>query len=761
MQNPFAKLWSRIVGKSNSQGWQNITGGSTPGTLMGKQDDPTALMQAFDGWVFVSVNKIGMAMAGLRIKLMKSVDGEDVEVFDHPILDVLTRPNSYMTGRDLVYNIATHQELTGNSYLLQDKPMNPMTLFPLNPALVSVQVAKMGTDIEGYKFQNGAYSRTMKREEIVHLKYPNPFSPFKGIGPLSRIAAWVDVDDAATEFNRRFFLNGATLAGNLETDATDESALKLAKVGFEMIHKGVENAHKVGVLPKGTKFVPSSASPKDMEFSTLDIRFRDKILSGFGVPKSVLGISESGDSKSDAEAGHYAFMLFTVKPKMDLLIHYLNEHLLPKYAGTDNLYLDYENPIPADVELDIKKWQAALGNQAYQTINEVRSEQGLPAVDGGDEIMVPFSSMPLGMGDNSGGSVDNAPKQFRSLKVSSTKQKKSMAPFKRSMIVRKAKAEKLEGLTNDIASTLAMTVGIKLAEIAGSGKEEDPAEVEHKAFITRTTVYEKKTIKSFISHDETLRKEAVGNLEEAIKSFGTKGVAKKLIDRNNAIKAVFSFMDPIMQKLIDQEGTAQMEKLDTQESFDPKNAAMQKRVRELMDLTGESYTDTTIKLLDKHLQKGIDKGESLPNLTKRVNDVFDFTEKFRAERVARSVVFGVANTAARGAYKQSGVVSTVKWHTAEDELVCEFCGPMQGKVIDVDGEFFGKGDTVRGSGGGKLDLDFMDVEDPPLHANCRCFTLPDKISIENSAPEMDDEMEFLAKGIAILEQHAKPTQKTT
>jgi len=95
-----------------------------------------------------------------------------------------------------------------------------------------------------------------------------------------------------------------------------------------------------------------------------------------------------------------------------------------------------------------------------------------------------------------------------------------------------------------------------------------------------------------------------------------------------------------------------------------------------------------------------------------VASVFDLTEKYRAERVARTTVFATANDAAREAYIQSGVVKTVVWHTAEDELVCPECGPYDGKEIDVN-DSFGN-----------------DLVDPPLHVNCRCFTNAGEIRVE-------------------------------
>lgn len=679
---------------------------------LGGNISPQSLMESDKNWVSVAVDKIADTMSGIPLQLKKyNKDGDDEEIFEHAVIDVLDDPNGIMTGRDLIYFIAAHEEILGQAFLLQDKENDPTKLFPLPPHNVKVKMNEGNTEIVGYEYRIGTFVRTYKPEEVVYLKMPNIANPLKGKSRLEKIAEWVDVDNYATDFNRRFFLNGAVLSGNLETEYTTKEGLELAKLGFEMRHKGAANAHKVGVLPKGTKFTPSTMPPKDMQFTEMDTRFRDKILSAFGIPKSVLGIVEDVN-RANAEASNYVFMAFTIKPRMERLVAYLNEFLLPRFKGTENLYIDFPNIVPENEDLEIRKYQAALGGAAYMTVNEVRGREGLPEVEGGDELPQP-SGFTLG--------VDGKPTgmQTRMLKMKDVKKEAKRPWYVKRKVAKKTKVkEKKDAITDNVVDK-AMAAIAKIVN--------DPDEIEHRKFIVRTSAYEKKFVQKVKAHDERLRKQALSRLPN-VRSF-VKAIGDELIDEAEATKALIDFATPLLGELVAAEGKAQMERLPTEVVFDPKDEKMQKRMKELIQLTGETYTDTTIQILSKKLKKEIDAGSSMDKLTTVVNEVFDFTEKYRAARIARSAVFGAANTAAREAYKQSGVVTTVKWHTAEDELVCEFCGPMNGKTIDVDEVFFEEGDTVRGREGGTLDLDFMDVEDPPIHANCRCFTTADKIQV--------------------------------
>ena len=144
----------------------------------------------------------------------------------------------------------------------------------------------------------------------------------------------------------------------------------------------------------------------------------------------------------------------------------------------------------------------------------------------------------------------------------------------------------------------------------------------------------------------------------------------------------------------------------------------------------KNYTTTTLDILTGQLNEGLKAGDSLQQLTKRVQQVYGLTEQYRAQRVARTETFAVANTASRDAYKQSGVVKSVEWYTAEDELVCEYCAPLDGTTVSIEDSFYDKGDTVEGSDGGTMDITYAGIPNPPLHANCRCEIKAGEISIK-------------------------------
>ncbi len=705
----FKKFFKFIARKANEFGgtsdWSSLSGGLND-TPLSRNLGKASLIANNKNWVYVCVDKIALTMGGINFRLRKyNKEGDDEIINDHEVLKVFRKPNAVTLGSEIIYTTVAHEELTGNAYWLLDQFPNPKSMQWILPQQVTAAFNDAKTEIIGYNVQTAKGNLYVDKDRIIHFKYPNATSPILGAGTLEHIPEWVDVDNAATEFNRLFFKQGGSVSGVVETDQTTKEGLELARIGWEMRHEGMQNAHKTAFLGKDMKYTQTGTSPRDMEFSEMDNRYRDKILSAFGVPKSVLGITEIGTSRADAEAKNYAFLAFTIKPKADMLLEYLNEYFLPKFRGTEQYYFDYENFIPENDELILRKNQVGLAGQSYMTINEVRAEQGLPPISNGDNVYGSFAVVPIGK-----------PEKPEEAKLLTAPVQKKFIPSRIKDIEKKDKA--IDNVAEKIVEAL---------------KNVNVAEIAHKQFITRVTPFENKFISQMKSFDAQLEAIVIDNLKEG-KAFTKAGVGS-MFDVGEATDLLVGITIPILLDLLKAEGDAQLERLNTTEPFNPNNEKVQDKIRRALRLAGESYTNTTLNLLNNSVGEGISAGEGIAKLTNRVRDVFGLTDTYRAERIARTTVFQAANTSAREAYRQSGVVKEVRWHTAEDELTCEFCEPMNGKTVGIEDTFFDEGQTVRGRDGGSLKLDFDDVEDPPLHANCRCFTNAVLVE-ENSAPEI-------------------------
>jgi SPP1 gp7 family putative phage head morphogenesis protein len=83
----------------------------------------------------------------------------------------------------------------------------------------------------------------------------------------------------------------------------------------------------------------------------------------------------------------------------------------------------------------------------------------------------------------------------------------------------------------------------------------------------------------------------------------------------------------------------------------------------------------------------------------------------RASLIATTELTRSYAEGSRQIYKASGVVTSWRWETANDNLVCPICGPLNGKVVKIDAPF-----NVHLPAGMKVDT----FDAPPSHVNCRC-----------------------------------------
>lgn len=137
----FIKNWitKQFVGSFLDQTAGGFFGGNQ------SKVNPSNLLENNKNWVYVSTDRIAQTMASVPIRLMRVKSDQEEEVFDHPALELLNKPNQFMTGRNLRYLIAAHKELTGNAYLLKDKEEgSPGWVMPIIPSQVNPKFSKDG-----------------------------------------------------------------------------------------------------------------------------------------------------------------------------------------------------------------------------------------------------------------------------------------------------------------------------------------------------------------------------------------------------------------------------------------------------------------------------------------------------------------------------------------------------------------------------------------------------------------------------------------
>lgn len=132
-------------------------------------------------------------------------------------------------------------------------------------------------------------------------------------------------------------------------------------------------------------------------------------------------------------------------------------------------------------------------------------------------------------------------------------------------------------------------------------------------------------------------------------------------------------------------------------------------------------TETTNALLAETLIEGIDNGEPIYQLQNRITAVFEKADITRAGMIAKTELTRITTWSNEQIYEKAGV-EYKEWLT--NPGACEYCRPMNGKIVKIGEPFFKKNSNASGDEGGSLPLKYETVLRPPLHPSCRCDLLP-------------------------------------
>lgn len=137
--------------------------------------------------------------------------------------------------------------------------------------------------------------------------------------------------------------------------------------------------------------------------------------------------------------------------------------------------------------------------------------------------------------------------------------------------------------------------------------------------------------------------------------------------------------------------------------FDAGTATLNAFIAARAKFFSESINGTTREALLTSIKEGLDNGDDLNGIQDRISEVYDIAKGSRTQMIARTEISAASNAGAKGAYVQAGVE---KWQWVVVDPSDEDCIENDG-VTEAIGDSFPSGD-----------------EEPPIHPNCECTTIP-------------------------------------
>ena len=414
--NIFEKLFRTKAPIPNRPYNNFYSGGVTPPSM-----NTEGFLSAYSsiGWLHAVVFRIALGCSEVEWTLF-DVSNQDKpkQIYKHPILTLLKQVNPFQTSNEFIALDTIYNELIGESFwaLNFNALGEPAEIILPYPNKMSIVPAANFPFVKGYVYGTGADAVPFDVNEIIHFKYPNPLNQYRGLAPAKAIGINLDAEQNADKWVNQFFYNSARPDGVIQFDynLSDEQFDKLKKQWQEK-YKGVSKAHQVALLEGGGKYIQIQNTIKDMDFPNLKQKNRDVILGVFGMPQSVMGISENVN-KANAEAGDYTFARWIVKPRLDWKKAKIQEQLIPKFRRSENLEIGFKEVVPETTEQKVAAAESGM-RAGYLTVNEARKTQGLDPIPNGDVLLVPLNLIPTPINGKPPESPEETPEEENPLSL--------------------------------------------------------------------------------------------------------------------------------------------------------------------------------------------------------------------------------------------------------------------------------------------------------------------------------------------------------
>jgi len=331
--------------------------------------------------------------------------GDEIkEAEKHPLKPLLKRANPATGFSFFQYANLSYLLMCGNNYIQKIAPDMgankgiPKELWTLRPDKMSVKVnsntqmnSKYVYDVNNNPVVFEVDQITMQ-SDILHMKLFNPLDNVYGMALTQPAARDIDSLNSSKEWNKRLLDNQARPGMMLFYEKyLDDIQYKRLKKDLEDAREGAQNAGKSLILDGAKDAKPYGFSPTELDWIKSNLELARSICGVYGVPAQIIGIPDVSTYSNYQEA-RTAFWEDTVLFYLSLYKDEFNNWLFKD----QQYYIDYDlDSVPALQYKQDMKWKRA-NESTFLSINERRETVGYEAIDGGEDVLIPATMIPLG-----------------------------------------------------------------------------------------------------------------------------------------------------------------------------------------------------------------------------------------------------------------------------------------------------------------------------------------------------------------------------
>jgi HK97 family phage portal protein len=346
------------------------------------------------------VNLLAGTIASLPLMVYRTDrEGRRTVAYDHSLYRVLhDSPNADQTSMDFWEFVCACLEMHGNAYCEIERGSDGRVVAlspPVLPELVSVRRVSNG-DLE-YRWSESSRARRETQQRILHIRGFGG-SPLGGLSTLSfgrqafGLARTLNTSAAAT------FRNGMRPSVALESEKVftkDQRHEAEERLGEK--YQGAMNAGTPFLSDNGLKIKVLSFNAEESQMLESRGFSVEEVCRYFQVPPHMVGHTEKNSSwGTGLEQQTLGFQKFTLRRRLKRIEQALEKQLLTPRDRVDGITIEFnlEGLLRADSKARSEFYRTMTQIGAF-TINEVRSLENMPPIEGGDVARMQAQNIPI------------------------------------------------------------------------------------------------------------------------------------------------------------------------------------------------------------------------------------------------------------------------------------------------------------------------------------------------------------------------------
>lgn len=369
-----------------------------------------------------SAVSVPVRMIAFDIAMLEPVVETDGDVDNSPaaaaLIALLNNPGENWI-KDLFFEtLSIYQSLTGNAYIWAGGNItrSPLAIAPVNPADITIDHDGQGTII-AINVNIGPYRGVYKSEtkngrtryiannfaEITQIRGFSSRSGgiFEGESPLISVGAEIEQMVRGNTHNNALLANGGRMSAlfSLKGDLTDEQ-FENAKSEIFLKYRGESKAGTIAVVAADDVSIQEMGiTPKDMDYAKMLVLARNSVALQYGVPPIL--VTQERATFSNMAASREMLFDNAVSPAAIRLFSGIEAFLFPRFGlemGRSILTFDHLK-VPSLRGRRVREINERR-KANVETTNELRTIINREPLEGGDELLVPATMIPLSMVDD-------------------------------------------------------------------------------------------------------------------------------------------------------------------------------------------------------------------------------------------------------------------------------------------------------------------------------------------------------------------------